>query len=52
LYAALKNFNYEDWIKFGWATGALATTMVSDYTTVGSESQIWSIYDGNARIKR
>ncbi|MGD1823598.1 MAG: PfkB family carbohydrate kinase [Pleomorphochaeta sp.] len=52
LYSALKNFNYEDWIKFGWATGALATTMVSDYATVESEDQVWSIYDGNARIKR
>ncbi len=52
LYSALKNLNQEDWIKFGWATGALATTMISDYATVESEDQIWSIYNGNARIKR
>ncbi|MDC7250023.1 MAG: PfkB family carbohydrate kinase [Sphaerochaetaceae bacterium] len=52
LYSSLKNLNQEDWIKFGWATGALATTMISDYATVESEDQIWSIYNGNARIKR
>jgi 2-dehydro-3-deoxygluconokinase len=52
LYSALKNLKQEDWIKFGWATGALATTMISDYATVESEDQIWSIYNGNARIKR
>lgn len=52
LYSALRNFKAEDWIKFGWATGALATTMLSDYATVESEEQVWSIYAGNARIKR
>lgn len=52
LYASLQNFKEEDWIKFGWATGALATTMLTDYATPEDENQVWAIYDGNARVQR
>ena len=31
LYAILKGWEPEKWIQFGWATGALATTLYTDY---------------------
>lgn len=52
LYAILKGWEPEKWIKFAWATGALATTVMDDYATPTDESQVWSIYEGNARVKR
>ena len=52
LYAILREWAPEKWVKFGWATGALATTMLTDYATPVSEDQVWGIYEGNARVKR
>ncbi len=52
LYAILAGKNQEDWIKMGWATGVLATTVLTDYSTPADEEQIWSVYSGNARVKR
>ena len=52
LYGILKGWQPEDWLKFGWATGALATTTVEDYATPADEAQVWSIYRGNARVQR
>lgn len=52
LYAMLQNWDAEKWLQFGWATGALATTMLEDYASPVSEEQVWSIYGGNARVKR
>lgn len=52
LYGILKGWPPEDWLKFGWATGALATTTLQDYATPADEEQVWSIYQGNARVKR
>lgn len=52
LYAILSGKNEEDWIKFGWATGVLAATVLTDYSTPADEDQIWSVYKGNARVKR
>ena len=52
LYAILSGKNQEDWIKMGWATGVLATTVLTDYSTPADEEQIWSVYSGNARVKR
>lgn len=52
LYAILKGWDAEKWIQFGWATGALATTMMQDYAMPADEDQVWSIYAGNARVKR
>jgi len=52
LYAILKNWEPEKWIQFGWATGALATTFLTDYAQPADEEQIWSIWQGNARVKR
>jgi len=52
LYAVLKGWEPEKWIQFGWATGALATTVVTDYGQPADEEQVWSIWKGNARVKR
>jgi len=52
LYAVLKGWEPEKWIQFGWATGALATTVVTDYAQPADEEQVWSIWKGNARVKR
>lgn len=52
LYAILKGWEPEKWIQFGWAAGALAVTMLTDYAQPADEEQIWSIWKGNARVKR
>ena len=52
LYGILKGWEAEKWIQFGWATGALATTFVTDYAQPADEDQVWSIWQGNARVKR
>ncbi len=52
LYAILKGWEPEKWIQFGWASGALATTFLTDYAQPADEDQIWSIWKGNARVKR
>ncbi len=52
LYGVLKNWKPEKALQFAWATGALATTMAEDYATPLNEEQVWSIYQGNARVKR
>jgi 2-dehydro-3-deoxygluconokinase len=52
LYAILKGWEAEKWIQFGWASGALATTFLTDYAQPADEEQIWSIWQGNARVKR
>jgi len=52
LYAILKGMTPEKWVQFGWASGALATTLYTDYGQPADEEQIWSIWEGNARVKR
>ncbi len=52
LYGVLHGWEPEKCMQFGWATGVLATTVTADYGTPMSEEQIWSIYEGNARVKR
>jgi 2-dehydro-3-deoxygluconokinase len=52
LYAILRGWEPEKWIQFGWATGALATTMLTDYAQPADEDQVWSIWKGNARVQR
>ena len=52
LYAILKGWEPQKWIEFGWATGALATTFLTDYAQPADEEQVWSIWEGNARVKR
>ncbi|MDR1676021.1 MAG: PfkB family carbohydrate kinase [Tannerella sp.] len=52
LYGILKGWEPEKWIQFGWATGALATTFLTDYGQPADEDQVWSIWGGNARVLR
>jgi len=52
LYGILKNWAPEKWAQFGWATGAMATTFLTDYAQPADEEQVWSIWGGNARVKR
>ena len=52
LYSILKGWEPEKWVKFGWATGAMATTFLTDYAQPSDEDQVWAIYGGNARVKR
>ncbi|MCP5061222.1 MAG: sugar kinase [Ignavibacteriae bacterium] len=52
LYGILKNWKPEKWIQFGWATGAMATTFLTDYAQPADEEMVWSIWEGNARVKR
>ena len=52
LYGILKGWEPEKWPQFGWATGALATTFLTDYGQPADEDQVWSIWGGNARVLR
>ena len=52
LYGILKGWQPEKWIQFGWASGALAVTFLTDYAQPSDEEMVWSIWEGNARVKR
>ena len=52
LYAILKGWSPEDCLHFGWATGAMAVTMIEDFATPVDEDQVWNVWNGNARVKR
>ena len=52
LYAILKGLPQEDWIKMGWAGGALTVTLLTDYALPASEAELWNIWKGNARVVR
>ena len=52
LYSILKGWESDKWVQFGWASGAMATTFLTDYAQPSDEEQIWSIWQGNARVKR
>ncbi len=52
LYSILKGWEPEKWIQFAWATGAMATTFLTDYAQPADEEQVWSIWEGNARVQR
>lgn len=52
LYGIIKGWEPERCTGFGWASGAMATTVLEDYATPADEDMVWSIYEGNARVKR
>ncbi|MDD2511870.1 MAG: sugar kinase [Proteiniphilum sp.] len=52
LYSILREMDPAKWIQFAWASGALATTFLTDYAQPADEEVIWSIWKGNARVKR
>ncbi|MGI6252426.1 MAG: PfkB family carbohydrate kinase [Aminivibrio sp.] len=52
LYGLNKGWPAEKALQFGWATGAMATTMLTDFAAPESEEQVWSVWEGNARVQR
>jgi 2-dehydro-3-deoxygluconokinase len=52
LYGILRNWEPEKWLAFGWASGALATTFLTDYAQPADEEMVWSVWKGNARVSR
>ncbi len=52
LYGFIKGWEAEKCAQFGWASGALVTTLETDFAEPADEEQIWSIWEGNARVKR
>jgi len=52
LYAILKGWAPEKWVQYGWANGAFTVTLLSDYSQPADEDQIWSVWEGNARVRR
>jgi len=52
LYGILKGWEPKKWLQFGWACGALACTMSTDYAQPADEKQVWTIWEGNARVDR
>jgi len=52
IYGILKGWEPEKWIQFGWANGAFVATLLTDYSHPCDEQQIWSVWEGNARIRR
>jgi 2-dehydro-3-deoxygluconokinase len=52
LYGILRGWEPVKWIQFGWASGTLATTFMTDYAQPADEEQIWSVWEGNARVRR
>ena len=52
LYGILRGWSPDKWVQFGWACGALTTTLLTDYAQPADEDQVWSIWQGNARVQR
>jgi len=52
LYGILRGWEPEKCLQFGWASGALAATFLTDYAVPADEDQVWSIWAGNARVVR
>lgn len=52
LYGFIQGWEPEKCVQFGWASGALVTTLETDFAEPADEEQIWSIWEGNARVKR
>lgn len=52
LYGILRGWEAEKCAQFGWASGAFVATLLDDFGIAADEEQIWSIWEGNARVKR
>ncbi|NVO20862.1 MAG: sugar kinase [Bacteroidetes bacterium] len=52
IHGFLRSWDAEKCMQFGWASGALATTFLTDYAQPADEEMVWSIWEGNARVKR
>lgn len=52
LYGVLQGWDVDRCAQFGWATGAMAATSLTDNAAPADEAQVWSIFEGNARVQR
>lgn len=52
LYGLLQGWEAEKCLQFGWATGAMAASLLTDYAQPTDVEQVWDIWKGNARVKR
>jgi 2-dehydro-3-deoxygluconokinase len=52
LYSVLKGWDAKHSVRFAWACGALAVTLLTDYAMPENENQIWDIWEGDARVRR
>lgn len=52
LYGIYRGWAPEQCLQFGWASGALAASEANDFASPADEEQVWSVYQGNARVKR
>lgn len=52
LYGLITGMTTERACQFGWANGAFTATLLEDYSMPLSEEQIWSVWEGNARVRR
>ena len=52
LYSVIRGFAPQKTLDFAWASGAMATTFLTDYAQPCDEDQILAIASGNARVKR
>ena len=52
LYGLIRGMSYEDACHFGWANGAYTVTLQNDYSEPMNEEHIWSVWEGNARVRR
>jgi 2-dehydro-3-deoxygluconokinase len=52
LYGLLTGMSLERACQFGWANGAFTATLLDDYSQPLSEEQIFSVWEGNARVRR
>jgi len=52
IYGILNGWEMKKCVQFGWASGALATTFLTDYAQPTDEDTVWNVWAGNARVKR
>ena len=52
LYGVLRGWSTARAAQYGWAAGALAASLLTDYAQPADEAQVWSIWNGNARVVR
>lgn len=52
LYSITRGYEFEKCANFGWACGAFVATLLDDFGLPADEEQIWSIWEGNARVRR
>lgn len=52
LYGILTEKTPMEATQLGWAGGAMATTFLEDYASPADEEMLWSIVQGNARVRR